>query len=265
MLDKQIYLMIEDVNTATDLIRAEVDGLLGDEFESKVLTADDLPSSGLIAGDSDDEPVGTAGVNMVPTPSTSSTNENAGELVASTWDLTDRWFDWSRPSCFIFAFCDPNRSREFFNFLRDCWINAPTVLLCPDDFKPKDYCYFGFSAIVAEGNAEAGNVISQLIEQDQTGNPSPFELRLRFGRLGRQERRVLMLSLQGLSSKEIAEEMDIRYQTVDKYRRNALTRMRAKNLVVLQRQLFEANFHGSYTDYDAKSFRAEVPRQRMTE
>ena len=50
------------------------------------------------------------------------------------------------------------------------------------------------------------------------------------------------------TSKEIAEQLNIRYQTVDKYRRNALPRMKAKNLVVLLRQWFRSIERDSQPD-----------------
>lgn len=99
----------------------------------------------------------------------------------------------------------------------------------------------------------AGDLIAELlslVEADMTGSPSPFELRKRLGRLSNQERVVLNLSLQGQTSREIAALLEIRSQTVDKYRRNALQRMRANNLVELLRQLYES----LYRDWEPSLF-----------
>ena len=105
-------------------------------------------------------------------------------------------------------------------------------------------CQFAFSRTF-----ECGEDISAVrgemqvaLEHDKAGSPSPLEIRQRFGRLANQERRVLDMSLQGKSSKEIARILNIRYQTVDKYRRNALHRMKAKNLILLLRQLFASMY-----------------------
>ena len=151
------------------------------------------------------------------------------------------WFDWNSCGCLVCETQNHGFAVSMVNALRMRWINLPTVWLSRRNGGLMHRTCFGPFSRVFVGGTNGQLLIRELIDlagTDEIGTPSPLELRKRFGRLGNQERRVLTLSLQGQTSKEIAAKLGIRYQTVDKYRRNALQRMKAKNLVVLLRRLF---------------------------
>jgi FixJ family two-component response regulator len=161
------------------------------------------------------------------------------------------WFDWNNSGCLVCESPNPSFAISMVRYLRRHWINLPTVLYSVTHGKPMPITGFPEFARVFGRVPSDGLLINELIHlarTDETGTPSPLELRQRFGKLGNQERKVLNLSLQGETSKEIAEQLNIRYQTVDKYRRNALQRMKAKNLVVLLRQWFRSIERDSQPD-----------------
>ena len=153
------------------------------------------------------------------------------------------WFDWEKPGCLVCESQDSGYISRLLQQIRSSWISVPTVLFCPTELKDiPEIQTSGFSLVIS-AEFDADFIMQKLIEtvdRDRLGDPSPLQLRRRFGKLANQERRVLKLSLNGQTSKEIASKLEIRYQTVDKYRRNALHRMQAKNLVVLLRQLYSA-------------------------
>ena len=153
------------------------------------------------------------------------------------------WFDWEKSGCLV---CEPKSSNFISSVLqkiREQWISVPTVLFCATDLKAiLDVQTSEFTAVLS-ADFDADSIfekIGEVIKKDSQGDPSPLELRRRFAKLANQERRVLKLSLRGQTSKEIAEILDIRYQTVDKYKRNALHRMKARNIIVLMRELYRA-------------------------
>lgn len=161
-------------------------------------------------------------------------------LVQSDFASTD-WINWDASGCMVIEMRDPFAAVALLERIRLQWISLPAIMQLPTTGGPPPPIQrFGFSAVIRPGHHPLRLVllIEALLKQDQAGRPSPWELRQRLGRLTGQERRVLEMSLRGDSSREIADRLNIRYQTVDKYRRNALVRMKAVNLVDLLHQLY---------------------------
>ena len=170
--------------------------------------------------------------------------EKRYQLIAVPDDPENQnWFDWERSGCLVCESQSPEFISSVLEKIRAQWISVPTLLFCATDLKEiLDVPTSKFTSVLS-ADFSADSIISKLdeiVDQDDIGDPSPLELRRRFARLANQERRVLKLSLKGQTSKEIAAKLAIRYQTVDKYKRNALHRMKAKNLIVLMRQLYSA-------------------------
>lgn len=169
------------------------------------------------------------------------------------------WFNWEASGCLVFEFQYLESAIHLLDQIRSEWISIPAVFFDPNpDSLLSGYPSAGYrtatftSVLTADSNIpELVVQLEGLINRDRVGHPSPLEIRQRFGSLANQERKVLQLSLDGLTSKEIARRIGIRSQTVDKYKRNALVRMKARNLMTLLRQLFQSlsqRFEGDHVD-----------------
>lgn len=155
--------------------------------------------------------------------------------------VSTNWFDWNETACILLEPSTAKVCQQAIAYLRSVWISAPLILIAPPEMFRDAILPHGVFRLLPPTN-DISSVVAQIeaaFKHDNLGEPSPAELRLRYGRLGNQERRVLNMSLTGMTSKEIGELIGIRYQTVDKYRRNALCRMKSKNVIVLLNQLFQ--------------------------
>ena len=158
------------------------------------------------------------------------------------------WFNWEASGCLVFECIEWSTAISLLEFIRSQWISLPSALFGSGvTHSTAETRTAGFSAVFQE-TVEVSSLADELklmMDIDHQGDPSPLEIRQRFGRLANQERKVLQLSLEGLTSKEIALQLGIRSQTVDKYKRNGLARMKTRNMTLLLRQLYQSMGHRS--------------------
>jgi FixJ family two-component response regulator len=170
-------------------------------------------------------------------------------LVLSDDDFFDS-YTYDSSACILIDVSLPKeRVARFIRSLRKRWISVPMLALFNSNHV-ESACFaasLGCSDCIripcrAERLLEA---IAQAMRLDRMGEQAPRTIRHRLACLGAQERRVLDLTLRGMTSKEIAAKMEVRYQTVDKYRRSVYRKLRVANIVELQSMLYESLYHAA--------------------
>lgn len=94
--------------------------------------------------------------------------------------------------------------------------------------------------VLTEDPSVLANQLEAAFRRDQIGEVSPRNVRRGLANLGAQERRVLDMTIDGLTSKAIASRMKLRYQTIDKYRRMIWRKMDVSNAVELLHRIYGA-------------------------
>lgn len=92
--------------------------------------------------------------------------------------------------------------------------------------------------------AELAASIREACRRDREGNDSPLAVRAKLARLTKRERQVVGHCLHGLSTKAIARELNVTYQTVDKHRKRTLRKMEVVSIVGLANLLNRATLNG---------------------
>ena len=75
---------------------------------------------------------------------------------------------------------------------------------------------------------------------DVSGSNNPYKMRCRIGTLTAKERQVIYKSLQGKTTKNIAGELSVCHQTIDKHKKRALQKLKATSVVELMNMLEES-------------------------